>query len=157
MVTVVLVLDNDAGVVVTHQHGDHQGSLREVLRLTGDSPWYAGSADLSAIAASTEGIAVGDGDSIFDLEVIETPGHTLGHVSVLDSVAGVLVTGDALFGVAGGVTGSLPQYTADMGLTNASVAKLATFDYDVALFGHGDPILNEASREVGALAESLSS
>ena len=66
-----------------------------------------------------------------------------------------MVTGDALFGAGGGVTGSLAQFTTDIGLANASVAKLATFDYDVALFGHGDPILNEASRAVGALAESL--
>jgi hypothetical protein len=40
-------------------------------------------------------------------------------------------------------------------LADASVAKLAGFDNEVALFGHGDPILSDASDQVAALAETL--
>ena len=142
-------------VILTHRHDDHQGSLDSVLANTPGAPWYAGTQDMEAINAPSQGLAVGDGDKVFDLDIIDSPGHTLGHISVLDSTAGVLVAGDALFGEGGGVIGSLPQFTTDMELANASVSKLAGFDYDVLLFGHGEPILNEASRAVGALAESL--
>ena len=147
--------DSVGHVVLTHRHDDHQGSLDAVLASAPSAAWYAGAEDMGAIGALTDGQAVGDGDKVFGLDIIDSPGHTLGHISVLDSSAGVLVAGDALFGEDGGVIGSLPQFTTDMELANASVSKLAGFDYDVLLFGHGEPILNEASRAVGALAESL--
>ena len=142
-------------VIVTHQHNDHQGSIGAVLAATNGANWYAGAADLGAIRA-TGGTAVGDGDSVFDLEIIDTPGHTLGHICVLDNEASTLVAGDALFGTeSGGVTGSLPQFTTDMEMANASVKKLATFDYEVLLFGHGEPIPAAASTAVTALADAL--
>lgn len=141
-------------LIVTHKHPDHQGSAEAVLEATG-AAWYAGAGDLGAINASSEGIAVGDGDDVGGLEIVETPGHTPGHVSVLDATAGVLVAGDALNGADGGVIGANPDFSEDMALANASVVKLAAFDYEVALFGHGEPVLSGASHEVATLAESL--
>ncbi len=144
-------------LIVTHLHPDHRGSVPAVIESTTEAlPWFAGVADLAGIAAPTEGQAVGDGDTVHrGLQIIETPGHTPGHISVLDPVAGVLVAGDALNGAAGGVTGANPDFSQDMALANASVAKLATFDYEVALFGHGEPVLGGASAAVAALAEGL--
>lgn len=141
-------------VVLTHKHPDHQGSIAAVLGLADDPAWYAGAGDIGAIEAEN-GIAVGDGDSVFDLDIIETPGHTPGHISVLDQRAGVLVAGDALNGANGGVIGANPDFSEDMTLANASVAKLAGFDYEVALFGHGEPVVSGASKAVAALAETL--
>lgn len=141
-------------LIVTHRHPDHQGSVEAVVAATG-APWYAGAGDLAAITASTEGTAVGDGDSIFDLRIIETPGHTAGHISVLDQVAGILVAGDALNGSDGGVTGANPDFSDDMDAADASVVKLAGFDYEVALFGHGEPVTAGASGSVARLADSL--
>lgn len=141
-------------VIVTHEHPDHQGSVEAVIDAS-HAPWYAGAGDIEAISASVEGNAVGDGDFVFDLEVIESPGHTPGHISVLDRVSGVLVTGDALNGERGGVVGPNPDFTEDIALAHASVAKLAGFEYEIALFGHGDPILERASGMVAALAETL--
>ena len=142
-------------IIITHRHADHQGSLEAGLALTNSSPWYAGADDMIGIRASTEGIAVGDDDSVFDLRIIETPGHTAGHISVLDAAAGVLVSGDALIGANGGVTGASEQFSEDMTLANASVRKLAEFDYEVALFGHGDPVESGADLAVRELAASL--
>lgn len=142
-------------VIITHRHNDHKGSLTGVLALAPAASWYVGAADMVGVGADTEGIAVGDGDNVFGLDVIDTPGHTPGHVSVIDTGAGVLVAGDALFGSDGGVVGSLPQYTSDEQMADASVVKLAGFTYDVAYFGHGEPILSGASEAVTALAESL--
>jgi hypothetical protein len=39
-----------------------------------------------------------------------------------------------------------------MTVARQSVVKLAGFDYEVALFGHGEPLLEGASTAVGALA-----
>lgn len=141
-------------LIVTHKHPDHQGSTRAVLEAS-RAPWYAGAGDIGEITAPTAGSMVGDGDAVFDLEIIETPGHTPGHVSVLDSAGGILIAGDALNGADGGVAGPDPDFSEDMGLANASVAKLAEFDYEVALFGHGDPVNEGASGLVSDLAESL--
>lgn len=142
--------DSVGTVIITHKHPDHQGSLEPVLAAT-DAAWYAGSADIPAITASTEGRPVGDGDRLFDLEIIETPGHTPGHISVLDSSGGVLIAGDALNGENGGVAGPNPGFSEDIDLANASVAKLAGFDYEAILFGHGEPVLSEGSSLVAAL------
>jgi len=149
-----LAWDAVGHVVVTHKHDDHQGSLEAALTRSG-APWYAGAGDMAAISADTPGMAVGDGDSVFDLQVIETPGHTPGHIAVLDSVAGVLVAGDALTGTGPGVAGPNTGFTEDMNLANASITKLAGFDYEVALFGHGDPIESGASTLVAELAADL--
>lgn len=141
-------------LIVTHRHPDHQGSVDAAIAASG-APWYAGAGDIDAITASTGGSSVGDGDSVFDLQIIETPGHTPGHISVLDPVGGILVAGDALNGESGGVAGPNPQFSDDMDLANASVAKLAEFEYEIALFGHGEPVVAGASSQVATLAESL--
>lgn len=142
-------------LIVTHRHPDHQGSVEAVLTAS-EAPWYAGQGDIGAITASVEGTVVGDGDTVFDLTIIETPGHTPGHISVFDPAAGILVAGDALNGADGGVAGANPDFSEDMDAANASVVKLAGFDYEVALFGHGEPVLEAASDRVGDLATSLS-
>ena len=139
-------------VVVTHKHGDHQGSLGAVLDLAPDATWYAGAADIPQISAPREPTAVGDGDEVNGLSIIETPGHTPGHISVLDTAGGILVAGDSLNGSTNGVTGANPQFTEDMELANASISKLAGFDYEVILFGHGEPVLTGGSAAVAALA-----
>lgn len=145
--------DAVGNVIVTHKHPDHQGSLEAVLSATG-APWHAGAGDIPAITVPNEGSAVGDGDRVFDLDIIETPGHTPGHISVLDQAGGVLLAGDALIGEGGGVVGPRPDFSEDMDLANASVAKLAGFDYELVLFGHGEPVLSDGSGKVAALAGS---
>lgn len=141
-------------LIITHKHPDHQGSAEAVLAVS-EAPWYAGEGDIGAITAPTEGTTVSTGDSVFDLQIIETPGHTPGHISVLDPVAGILVAGDALNGADGGVDGPNPDFSEDMNLANASVVKLAEFDYEVLLFGHGEPVTAGASGMVADLAETL--
>lgn len=148
--------DSVGHVIVTHKHPDHQGSLGAVLSQASAAQWYAGAGDIAAITADTEGIVVGDGEAVFDLEIVETPGHTPGHLSVLDSTAGILVAGDALNGADGGVVGANPDFTEDMEVANESIQRLAGFDYEVVLFGHGEPILQGGTGAVADLAATLS-
>lgn len=147
--------DDVGGLILTHKHPDHQGSAQGVLESAPDIPWYAGAGDIEAITAPTPGVSVGDGDTVDGLEIIESPGHTAGHISVLDRISGFLITGDALNGENGGVVGPNPGFSENIAQANASVVKLAGFDYEVALFGHGEPVLAGASAMVADLADSL--
>jgi glyoxylase-like metal-dependent hydrolase (beta-lactamase superfamily II) len=139
-------------VVLTHRHDDHVGSAAAVLTSAAAAQGYAGAADLAAIAAPRPLQAVGDGDRVFDLQVVATPGHTAGHISVLDDIGGVLIAGDALNTSDGTVTGANPQFSDDMAQAEASVVKLATLQFDTLLVGHGDPITGGASNLVAALS-----
>jgi glyoxylase-like metal-dependent hydrolase (beta-lactamase superfamily II) len=147
--------DSVAHVILTHKHPDHVGSLDDILERSPGALVYAGASDIPAITASVTPTAVGDGAVVFDLQIIETPGHTAGHLSVLDSLAGVLVTGDALNGEGGGVAGPDPAFSEDIAIADDSVRKLAGLRYEVALFGHGEPLLQGASTAVAELAAGL--
>jgi len=142
-------------VIVTHSHRDHQGSLADVLAAAADATAYAGAGDLAAITSPRALVAVADGGRVFDLEIIETPGHTPGHISVLDSAAGLLVAGDALNGAAGDVAGPNARFSSDHAAAIRSVTKLAGFEFAAAVFGHGDPVIGGASARVAALAATL--
>ncbi len=142
-------------VILTHKHPDHVGSLGSVLERAPGAMVYAGAPDIPAIASVVVPQPVGDGDTVFDLEIVETPGHTAGHIAVLDSIAGVLVAGDALSGVGGEVDGPDPGFSENMTLAVDSVRKLSGLSFDVALFGHGEPLLESASEAVAALASGL--
>jgi glyoxylase-like metal-dependent hydrolase (beta-lactamase superfamily II) len=96
-----------------------------------------------------------DGDEVFGMQIIGTPGHTLGHVSVYDPAGSLLVAGDALVNGENGLEGSTPRFSADMNLANESVRKLATLSYETLVVGHGDPIETGASDAVVALAATL--
>jgi glyoxylase-like metal-dependent hydrolase (beta-lactamase superfamily II) len=139
-------------VVATHLHPDHIGSWADVMVAAAGAAGYAGRADLPAISSPRPLTGLGDGDTVFDLRVIATPGHTPGHISLLDESAGILVAGDSLNGTDGtGLTGANPQYTPDMATANQSIAKMAGFDYSAVLVGHGDPVAENGSSLVGAL------
>lgn len=139
-------------VVATHLHPDHIGSWADVMVAASGAAGYAGHADLPAISSPRPLTGLGDGDIVFELRVIATPGHTPGHISLLDESAGILVAGDSLNGTDGtGLTGANPQYTPDMATANESIAKMAGFDYSVVLVGHGDPVVENGSSLVGAL------
>jgi glyoxylase-like metal-dependent hydrolase (beta-lactamase superfamily II) len=142
-------------VILTHRHNDHVGSLTDVLDLASSAEGFCGEGDIDAISSPRALTAVGDGDEVFGLDVIETPGHTPGHIAVLDPVAGLLLAGDALNGSGGGVAGPNPQFSPDMVSANQSVVKLAGLTYEIVLFGHGEPVLSGASRAVAELAATL--
>jgi glyoxylase-like metal-dependent hydrolase (beta-lactamase superfamily II) len=149
-------LDWDAvgHVILTHMHSDHAGSAEAVLDLAPTAAGYAGAEDIPGIAVPRPLTPVADGDHVFDLRIVTTPGHTAGHIAVLDEIGGVLVAGDALRTEGGGV--SLPDagFTDDMDEAKRSVAKLGTLRFETLLVGHGEPVLSGASAEVAALAGS---
>jgi glyoxylase-like metal-dependent hydrolase (beta-lactamase superfamily II) len=161
-------------IVTSHYHFDHTGNadqLRQrtgaqvlahtddVLYIDGHQPWGTGrpSGGLMAlierqVAPPPFAVAVDrtlrDGDRLDGgLRVIHTPGHTPGHIAVLDEARGVLFAADAFMNVLGfrlPVAGS----THDMAQARRSVAALSRLDFDHALPGHGAPILSRAAEKL---------
>jgi glyoxylase-like metal-dependent hydrolase (beta-lactamase superfamily II) len=138
-------------VLLTHYHDDHAGGVTDVLQQADAATGYAGEADLPRIDAPRPMKAAADGAEIFGLQVVATPGHTAGHISLFDPAAGVLVAGDALTNTAG-LAGSNPQYTADDAQAQESVRKLAALPVRTIYVGHGAPVEESAAEELGRLA-----
>jgi glyoxylase-like metal-dependent hydrolase (beta-lactamase superfamily II) len=148
-------------VILTHSHGDHVGSVGDVLAQAEAATGYAGAEDIPQIDSARELIAVADGDTVFGLQIIATPGHTPGHISVFDPPSRLLVAGDALNGadamggVAGDVAGANPRFTSDLIAADDSVRKLASLDVETILFGHGEPAIGGAGEKLATLAASI--
>ena len=141
-------------LVLTHHHGDHAGSLADVAARATKATVHAGAADIAQITSPRTVIAAADGSEIFGLQVVATPGHTLGHICVLDRATKILVAGDALNN-SSGLSGSSPRNTADADQAKASVKKLAALDIAGILFGHGEPLTADASAALRQYAGTL--
>lgn len=89
-------------IINTHEHWDHAGRNEEVRAATGAkvlaAKWAAGVIErIDTYLAAGDMVRVG---SAHELEVIETPGHTMTHISLLGEEGGspFLLCGDTLFG-----------------------------------------------------------
>ena len=84
-------------ILNTHWHPDHAGGNAAVQAATGAT--IVGPAEVRKISALDREVVGGDvvtlGDARF--EVLETGGHTLGHISYYDAVDGAAFVGDTLF------------------------------------------------------------
>lgn len=90
--------------------------------------------------------------------VIHTPGHTPGHISLLHRAKRFLIVGDALNNRGNKLQLPPPLFTPDMTNAQRSVWKLAKKygdDFDVMLFGHGPPVLQNGGRKVQSLVTQL--
>lgn len=82
----------------THHHGDHVGANIELKQTTG-CRIVGASADRARIPGIDIAVSEGDVLKLGDqpLKVLETPGHTLGHVAYYCSESQALFCGDTLF------------------------------------------------------------
>ncbi len=94
-------------------------------------------------------------DCLGGLEVIDTPGHTPGHISLLSREKSLMFIGDALFHFFHRLSMPFKDYTTDHEQARESVKKLAEYEFEIACFGHGPPILEGASKKIGYFIESL--
>ncbi|MEO0493353.1 MAG: MBL fold metallo-hydrolase [Actinomycetota bacterium] len=141
-------------VILTHLHGDHVGSTGEVMAMADGATAWAGEADIASIGFDPISVA-SDGADVFGLEVVATPGHTAGHISVYDREAGLLVAGDAINTLDGGVQGPNERFTADLEVANDSARRLAELSFNTLLAGHGEPIEDMADTAVQSMAAAL--
>ena len=82
------------------------------------------------------------------LEVIQTPGHTPGSISLFSPKKKLLIVGDTLNNRLKALR--LPPKDISSNLTQAidSVKRLAQIDFDILCCGHGKPIIGGASARV---------
>jgi len=160
---------------LTHVHPDHQGASDAVCTAL-DIPLWVGENDADAME-SAEVMAersgggletlvqrtlftgpphpvarrLREGDDVAGFTVLETPGHTRGHVAYWREADRTLVAGDVFFNVnpLTGRPGLRPPpdgFNDDTEGNRESMRRLAALDPEVVVFGHGPPL-----RDRGAL------
>lgn len=131
-----MVLDKEpAMTILTHAHFDHAGgvgeSWKDVYLHKEDfrkAPYFEVPPQAKKI--DFERIRWGD----FELEVIHTPGHTLGSVCLFDRKKGILFSGDTLFADGIGRT----DLGGDERLMEKSLALVRKLPYKLLCPGHGE-------------------
>jgi glyoxylase-like metal-dependent hydrolase (beta-lactamase superfamily II) len=153
---------------LTHAHPDHQGSSKrvcETLRI----PYWVGAEDVEAAETGAMAARQGDtaflrwserafggpghpvdralreGDEVAGFSVLDTPGHSPGHVAYWRESDRSLVLGDVLFNQHPllGIPGlRLPPevFTADPARNLESVRRIAELEPALVCFGHGPPL-----------------
>lgn len=76
-------------------------------------------------------------------EVVETPGHTPGHLSLYLKNHRTVITGDAAVSEQGRLSVANPRFTLDMECAAASLGKLFAYDADIFLCYHGGIYTNK--------------
>ncbi|MGA9350549.1 MAG: MBL fold metallo-hydrolase, partial [Anaerolineae bacterium] len=101
-----------------------------------------------ATAQATADRLVQDGDTIqvggLTIEVIDTPGHTLGSISLVLREEGVLFTGDTVLGL--GTVAIMPPPHGDMALYMQSLERLKGYQAALLCPGHGPPVRDVARK-----------
>ena len=160
-----------AAHALTHAHPDHQGSSHAICEARG-IPLWCGEGDVAAM--ETPGGVAGaappiwqtfvqrrfwtgpphpvarvlkEGDEVAGFAVLETPGHSPGHVAFWRESDRVLVLGDVLTNVnvltgRRGLHEPLAAFTPDPARNRASARRLAALEPALVCFGHGPPLRN---------------
>lgn len=98
--------------------------------------------------------ALDDGDRLDvagGADVVATPGHTIGHISLHLEARGVLLAGDAVMTVLG-LTRAPGPFRSARSAEAASLRRLADLDFEILAAGHGPPLVRAARRRLDRLA-----
>ena len=89
------------------------------------------------------------------MEVVHSPGHTPGSISLHFPSRGLLMVGDALQCRGGRLELPSRWFSSDLDQARESVRRLAQLDFEVLCFSHFPPIKKGASRVLRQFADSL--
>lgn len=126
-------------VLVTHHHADHTAGIPDLKSATGCTV-IGPRAEAARIPGLDQEVAEGDvlGLGTLKISVLDTPGHTLGHVSYWIEDAKVAFVGDTLFAMG---CGRVLEGTAEM--MWGSLQKIAALPPDTSLYcGHEYTVAN---------------
>lgn len=157
--------------VLTHVHPDHQGCSHAVcerfgIRLLcgeGDrmaqetgrfetlmprpGSWMARMSRFLSGPPHPVSRILREGDEMGGLRVVETPGHTPGHLAFFEEEERVLILGDVLFHrhpvtLRKGLAEPIRVATWDRNRNLASARRLASLAPRIVCFGHGPPLMD---------------
>jgi glyoxylase-like metal-dependent hydrolase (beta-lactamase superfamily II) len=158
-----------SSIVITHTHPDHVGGLAALKekseaevaahRLEADyisrrSP-YPGPPGPQRHRACPVDVLLEDGDRYQELLVIHTPGHTPGSIALLDETRDLLIAGDAVQTQSGAIEPMSDTYNIDPAEHRHSIKKVAAYDFEALIVGHGKPWARGAARGMRELAGRL--
>jgi glyoxylase-like metal-dependent hydrolase (beta-lactamase superfamily II) len=154
---------------LTHAHADHQGASKEICQKLG-VPYWVGVGDVKAAEVGvTEMLArqpkhwlntliskvwpgpghpvdrqLREGDEVGGFTVLDTPGHSAGHVSFWRESDRTLICGDVLNGMnllttIPGLREPLGIFTPDPERNRESARRLVELEPALVCFGHGPP------------------
>lgn len=162
--------DDVWAVVLTHHDADHVGALPDVLDRT-DALVFAHSEEAPYVDGREEPLKGGEpvgvpvdvelaGGVTFrteagPMQVVETPGHSPGHVALFFSETGLLVAGDALTAPEGNLAGPSEEFTIDVDEATESVGELAEYDVERTLCYHGG-FVAEGTESIEHIFDDLS-
>jgi hydroxyacylglutathione hydrolase len=158
--------------VVTHAHPDHQGASHEVCTVLG-LPLWCGARDAETIedgriaerqpfhplnrlsarfwAGPPHPVArrLVEGDEVAGFRVLDTPGHSAGHISLWRESDRTLICGDVFTNIdtATGIPGlhePKGYFTPDPPRNRQSMRRLAELEPALVCFGHGRPLRSPA-------------
>ncbi len=149
---------------LTHAHIDHYGSSHVICETLG-IPMWCGADDVEAVesgkmvgaggrmlpAAKAHPItrALREGDEVAGFTVLQTPGHSPGHVSYWRESDRTLICGDVMWGtnpflLRGPIREPFPAFSPDPALNRKSARRIAALEPALVCFGHGRPVRDPA-------------
>lgn len=98
-----------------------------------------------------------DGDVVEDdFEIIETPGHTLGHVGIFHRPTQALFAGDALAVINGRVRYMARPVTPDLPLARRSMERCLSISPRILCPGHREPLTRDVADRIAQMRRRLS-
>lgn len=175
-----------SAIALTHAHADHAGAMRRLADRFGVPVW-CGAQDreaaeagrvvlapafrrprLNALVGATAGFAgapvartLAEGDTLAaGFTVLDTPGHSPGHVSFWRETDRTLICGDVffnmhLFTTIPGLRQPPALFTPDPAENRSSERRLAALEPNTAGFGHGPVLRGDAAPRLRALTQCL--
>ncbi|MHA1616632.1 MAG: MBL fold metallo-hydrolase [Candidatus Njordarchaeales archaeon] len=140
-------------IIITHRHRDHTGALGEILNKV-RTKVAAHKLEAEKIDANVD-ILLNDNDVLEGLRVVHTPGHTPGHICLLDEETKALFVGDLIYEEKGELLEIPHKYSDDPMGNREAIKKLAELDFKHILPSHGKPILDRGKEALLELIKKL--